>query len=74
MKRSLAEEVGDLEDTIEKLESTNRKLAFQVKEHTEVITDLRQELIQANLRVCYYESIYPGLEDAWEVRQRMEVT
>lgn len=70
--RDIADQVEDLESEYQNTLDGLHKQVGIIDELNNVITELRAELKQATDRVEYYESIYPDLITAVQIKARME--
>lgn len=70
--RDIADQVEDLESEYQNtLDGLNKQVGI-IDEFNNMITELRAELKQATDRIEYYESIYPDLITAVQVKARLE--
>lgn len=70
--REIADQVEDLELEYQSTLDGLHKQVGIVSELNDVITELKVELKQATDRIEYYESIYPDLITAVQIKARME--
>lgn len=70
----LADQVEDLESEHQDAIETMRDQVEAIDELNILIVSLKNELKHATERIEYYESIYPDLATAVQVKERLEET
>lgn len=68
----LAEHVEELEDSLEAHIEENKSLHLKCDEQEQVIDSMTEEIESLKRYIEYIESVYPEMEDAYAVAERLE--
>lgn len=68
----LAEHVEELEDELETYMEKSKSLSLKCDEQEEIIESMTQEIESLKHYIEYIESVYPEVEDAYAVAERLE--